>query len=117
MRCLTLLMVVSAGLLAGCDNDPAHKGHDHADSMTAKELFEFHCSMCHGTKGWGNFLKGTPAVAVTDLSAGAIAHRVRDSRPVNSPYQMPVFQDMSQAEALKIAQYVQEIRAKAMSEE
>lgn len=113
----TYLLLAATLLVVGCEDSAAPSagaGHQHPELTTGEELFNLHCSPCHGTKGWGNFLKGMPAAAATEMSAGGIAHKVRTRRSPDDPLQMPVFDDMSAQEATKIANYVLELHARSL---
>ncbi len=86
--------------LAGCSNDI----HNHPDLVSGKQLFEYHCSVCHKDTGKGNFLKGVPANKDTELSANQIVHRIKHKD--NSGDKMPVFTNMSAEEAKLISDYL-----------
>jgi len=100
---LTLLLILSSVLLAGCSKDI----HDHPDLVTGKQLFEYHCSGCHKSTGTGIFLKGVPANKNTDLTRGQITHKLRKGDDLNT--KMPIFPNMGIIEAAKIATYVDDL--------
>ena len=90
-------------LLASCQSDD----HDHNELATGKSLFEEHCSTCHRQDGKGMFLKGFPPIRSTEMDSWQISHKIRGQEEGRN---MPSFNDMSEAEAVKIANYVKSLK-------
>ena len=96
------IIFLSSIILSGCNNDI----HDHQDLVTGKQLFEHHCSECHNSSGLGNFLRSVPANKDTKLSAWQITHKLRAGEKDGK---MPIFEEMSVEEAMKISAYLKRI--------
>lgn len=104
---VSLLMIT---FLVACESDK--NPHDHPELKTGKQLYDFHCAACHGENGTGNFLSGIPANRNTQLTIDQIIKRVLAKEPGDSKRKMPVFPEMSQEEAHKIAAYLLELKRK-----
>lgn len=100
------LVIVMMCLLAGCEKG----NHDQHSDLSGKQLFELHCSDCHRATGNGNFLKAIPANKNTHLSVLQISHAIRSGDGLLA--KMPLFSDMSEQEAFKIALYLKSLQAK-----
>ena len=97
-----LFLLTPLILLQACSDDVDQ--HDHPELTTGKQLFEFHCAICHHNAGNGNFLAGIPANKDTKLGTSQIVEFIAGRHRENSD--MPVWRDMPKAEALKIASYL-----------
>lgn len=87
--------------LTACNKDQ----HNHPQLTSGKALFEYHCAPCHQKNGLGTFLKGVPANIATEKSQPEIVwHIQQGNRPPQS--RMPVYSNMPNAEANKIAYYL-----------
>ena len=94
-RCFLVLLF---GLfLSGCDKPRGE--------MTGEELYEEFCAGCHKSSGKGNFLKGVPANRNTDMSYWEIKIKITHGSGSNSA--MPVFEELTDTEAGKIAEHLQ----------
>jgi mono/diheme cytochrome c family protein len=96
------LLLITVLVLSGCSRD----AHDHPELTIGKQLFEHHCSECHNKSGIGKFLRGVPASKDTKLSASQISHKIRNDKDRRK---MPIFDNMSNAEAQKIAAYLKRL--------
>lgn len=76
------------------------------ENANGKELFVHYCSSCHEKDGGGNFIKGIPANAASEMSASDIMLLIRKGKQ-DKPG-MPVFEKISRKEALLISSYVKE---------
>lgn len=97
---LALVIAICSGL-AACGQDL----HYHSDELSAKQLFDKHCASCHLSSGKGKFLSGVPANKGTSLSSMQVYHKIKSKKNAN----MPTFNNMSDAEAIKIANYVKNL--------
>jgi mono/diheme cytochrome c family protein len=97
--CLTLY---GLPLISACQQDADN--HNHPELSSGKQLFQHHCSVCHGLEGRGNFLKGIPANRSTTKTIPEIIDKIKRQNDKNR--QMPVFADMSDKEARLIANYL-----------
>lgn len=95
---LLTLSVVGLLLLSACGEDL----HNHPHLTTGKQLFEHHCAGCHGASGRGRFLLGVPPNRDSGLQEIQIVYRMRHPKGDK----MPVFDDMPEAEAVSIANYL-----------
>lgn len=102
-----LFLINFSVVLMGCDNDI----HNHPANTTGKELFEIHCSNCHGASGSGKFLKGVPNNRNTDLGSHQIVHKIKQGNGG-----MPAFPNMPTDEAKKIVSYLRSIKYSETSE-
>jgi mono/diheme cytochrome c family protein len=100
--CLIVLMT----LMSGCGGDDDL--HNHPDLVTGQQLFDYHCASCHQTTGTGSFLKGIPGTKDTELSVDQIRHKIAKSE--GGKVAMPAFPNMPEEEALKIANYIKQMR-------
>jgi len=78
--------------------------HDHSQLVTGEELFNYHCSACHGKDGTGMLADQTPASILTLRDRDGIVEYI--TRPVNPNRKMPVFVNMPPAEAAVIASHL-----------
>ena len=78
--------------------------HNHPQLVTGEELFNYHCSVCHGKDGTGMLADQTPANILTMRGRDGIIEYI--TRPVNPNRKMPVFANMPPAEAAKIASHL-----------
>ena len=97
---LSLLTVLSA-----CNRDP----HDHPELTSGKQLFQHHCANCHGEAGMGTFLKGVPATIATRKTQTEIVLYLQQG-PHTFNRKMPIFTNMPDKEAFKIARHLLELR-------
>jgi len=72
--------------------------------MTGEELFDEFCAGCHKSTGKGNFLLGVPANRGTKLSYWEIKLKIK--RGSGGDSKMPVFNNLTDTEAGKIAEYL-----------
>jgi len=86
--------------LTGCDKPQSE--------MTGEELFDEFCAGCHKSTGKGNFLLGVPANRGTKLSYWEIKLKIKRGSGGNS--KMPVFKNLSDTEAGKIAEYLMSLK-------
>ncbi len=86
--------------LWGCGEDKL------PENANGKELFVHYCSSCHERDGAGNFIKGIPANAGSEMSASDIMLLIRKGKK-DKPG-MPIFEEISRKEALLISSYVKE---------
>ena len=98
---LYTLLIILLLLLVSCNKDQ----HNHPNLSTGKDLFNYHCASCHNKDGSGVFLKGMPASIVTNKNQTDIILHIKEGRP-SEPSKMPVYSNMSDKEAQKIAQYL-----------
>jgi len=96
-----MLSLFLGGILSACSRDV----HEHPELTTGKQLFDYHCSDCHGVSGEGKFLKGVPANRDTNLQTVQITHKIREG----DSGRMPKFDSMPPQEARKIALYLKRI--------
>lgn len=87
-------------ILAGC----GHEGDEHSAEATPSELFTKYCSRCHGDKGQGVFIKGTPPIAQTRLTKPQIVALVVHGD--SDDHKMPEFREMPPKSAEVIAEFV-----------
>lgn len=96
-----ILMTVFLSIaLLGCGEEKL------PENANGKELFVHYCSSCHEKDGGGNFIKGIPANAASDMSASDIMLLIRKGK--HDKPGMPVFENMSRKDALLISSYVKE---------
>jgi mono/diheme cytochrome c family protein len=86
--------------LAGCGEE------ELPENANGKELFVHYCSSCHEKDGGGNFIKGIPANAGSEMSASDIMLLIRKGK--RDKPGMPVFDNLSRKDALLISSYVKE---------
>ena len=72
-----------------------------------KALYEQYCAGCHSIEGHGSILGKYPTLKGTPLETLDILHRVTASPAQDR--KMPVFTDLSEADALLIARYVKNL--------
>ena len=89
-------------LVAGCDRGGPH---DHPQLRTGEQFYTQHCAACHRRSGEGAFLQGIPAIKYTSMKIDQIVGHIRGHGRIEDT-QMPVFTDMSNYEAERIAVYV-----------
>ena len=87
--------------LAACNNDQ----HNHPALKTGKDFFNYHCASCHNEDGSGMFLKGIPANIATSKNKIEIILHIKEGSHANHA-QMPVYSNMPDQEARKIADYL-----------
>lgn len=95
-----LMTVFLSVALVGCGEDKL------PENANGKELFVHYCSSCHEKDGGGNFIKGIPANATSEMSASDIMFLIRKGK--HDKPGMPVFESMSRKDALLISSYVKE---------
>lgn len=97
MNRLPFFVVISAVtfLLAACEPP---------ENATGKQLFEHYCATCHKDSGKGKFLKGIPSNLHTDLSTAQIVVLIKHGK--REFKDMPAFQDLTQEQAVAIADYL-----------
>ena len=96
-------------VFSGCDRGGAH---DHPHLKTGEQFYNHHCAACHQRSGEGAILQGIPAVKYTPMKIREIVDHIRGHERIDES-QMPVFSDMSNYEAERIAVYVRlEVRAR-----
>lgn len=78
--------------------------HDHPHLVTGEQLYDYHCSGCHGKDGTGMLADRTPANILTLRGREGIIEYI--TRPVNPNRKMPVFTHMPPAEAALIASHL-----------
>lgn len=99
-RVLTTIACVL--VVTGCDRGGPH---DHPQLRTGEQLYNHHCAACHQRSGEGAFLQGIPAIQYTSLKIDEIVGHIRGHARIEDT-QMPVFVDMSNYEAERIAVYL-----------
>lgn len=96
--------LLSALLVAGCGGPG---DHDHPQLTKGEDLYTHHCAECHQGDGDGDFLLGVPPVRYNAMSySEMVAYIQGHTRPGDS--RMPLFPNLSQPEAEKIAVYVRQ---------
>ena len=101
--------IVCMLILAGCERVDVH---DHPQLKTGEQFYNHHCASCHQRSGDGTFLKGIPAVKYTPMMIREIVDQIQGHRR-DDDTRMPLFSDMSQHEAERIAVYLRlELRAR-----
>ena len=100
----TLLLATTISLVGGCSGD----NHDHPELISGQQLFEYHCADCHHAAGNGNFLAGIPANRETRLTTAQIVKFLRDDHRLEGS-KMPVWPEMPEDEARKIALYLKSL--------
>ena len=95
-----LMTVFLSVAIVGCGEDKL------PENANGKELFVHYCSSCHEKDGGGNFIKGIPANATSEMSASDIMFLIRKGK--HDKPGMPVFESMSRKDALLISSYVKE---------
>jgi mono/diheme cytochrome c family protein len=106
LRRIVWLSALIAALLTACTRQTDN--HDHPHLVTGKELFDYHCSGCHGKDGTGMLADQTPANILTYRGRDGIIEYM--TRPVNPQRKMPVFATMPPAEAARIASYLLQLK-------
>lgn len=96
----TLLLGMLLTVLVGCGEESL------PENANGKELYEHYCSGCHDKDGSGNFIKGIPANAKSELSASEIMSLIKKGN--HDKPGMPVFEHLGYKEALLISNYVKE---------
>lgn len=105
-RCLLVTIICMAPVLAACSK--YSDNHDHPHLVTGEELFNYHCSVCHGKDGTGKLADQTPANILTLRGREGIIEYI--TRPVNPQRKMPVFANMPPAEAALIASHLLKLK-------
>ncbi len=100
-----LMSILASVTLIACSN---RDNHDHPNLKTGKALFNHHCADCHGKDGTGKLADQTPANILTKRDHRGIINYVTSN--VNPNRDMPVFSNMSHAEAAKIASHLLSLR-------
>ncbi|MCW8932479.1 MAG: cytochrome c [Gammaproteobacteria bacterium] len=98
---LFTLIVFLIILLSACGKDQ----HNHPELKTGKDFFEYHCAACHKKDGQGMFLKGIPANVATNKNQAEIILHIKEGSQSDN-VQMPVYKNMPDDEAQKIALYL-----------
>jgi len=99
MRSL-LLGAMIVGCLTGCSQDQ----HDHPNLTTGEQLFNYHCTECHGVQGTGKLFDGIPANILTNKSPRQIALYI--TTDTGQEREMPVFTNMPIDEAKAITDHL-----------
>ncbi|GAA5315226.1 MAG: hypothetical protein AseanaTS_04300 [Candidatus Pelagadaptatus aseana] len=94
----TLTLIATVALLAGCNTKSISTT---AENLTGQDLFEMHCAQCHKASGAGNFLKGVPSVALTDLTEHEISEQI-----LKGKNRMPSSPRLNYEQRMKIARYI-----------
>ncbi|MCV6589056.1 MAG: cytochrome c [Marinobacterium sp.] len=104
MKVVTFTLILSLAGLTGCGEaetpPPA--------SASGQQLFDHHCAGCHRPQGTGNFLKGIPANALTDMDVDDIVSLIRNG-DVSKP-KMPAFPELSRYQAERIVLHMWQLR-------
>jgi len=79
--------------------------HDHPQLKTGEQFYNHHCAACHRRSGEGASLHGIPAVTYTPMKIAEIVDHIHGHGRAAAT-QMPVFSEMSNHEAERIAVYV-----------
>ena len=98
---LFILIILISSFLSACTKDK----HNHPNLSTGEEYYDEHCTACHNKDGSGLFLKGIPANIATNKNKTEIILHIKQGSQTNYP-QMPVFANMPDDEAKKIADYL-----------
>jgi len=105
-RWMVLAILIAFITLTGCTKN--RDDHDHPHLVTGEELFNHHCSECHGQDGTGKLAAQTPANILTYRGrAGIIDYIIQ---PINPNRAMPVFANMPRSEAALIADHLLELK-------
>lgn len=94
--------IVCMLLITGCERADVH---DHPQLKTGEQFYNHHCASCHMRSGDGAFLKGVPAVKYTSMKIREIVELIRGHARAEDT-RMPVFSEMSEHEAERIAVYM-----------
>ncbi len=98
----TISIALSCIALSACSS--YDDTHDHPNLTSGKQLYNRHCVDCHGKDGTGLLADRTPASILTHKSRDGIADYIRKGGQQGR--NMPVFKNMSAAEASKIASHL-----------
>jgi cytochrome c553 len=93
-------------ILSSCSESD---NHHHPGLISGKDFFEHHCADCHSDSGKGLFLKGVPANIMTQMSENELIFYLKDQHRKNDS-EMPVFANMPEQEARKIAAYLLQLK-------
>ncbi|MCU7938115.1 MAG: cytochrome c [gamma proteobacterium symbiont of Bathyaustriella thionipta] len=102
------MMIIS--LVMSCNNEQ----HNHPELNTGKDLYNYHCASCHKKNGSGMFLKGIPANITTNKNQTEIILHIKNGVQ-SKQSQMPVFSDMPDGEAYKIANHLLKLKSDYMN--
>ncbi len=106
-----LPLFILIALISFCLNACTKDKHNHQNLSTGEEYYNEHCTACHNKEGSGTFLKGIPAnIATNKNKTEIILHIKRGSQDKHS--QMPIFPNMPDDEAKKIANYLLHLKNK-----
>ena len=97
-----IALVLIPLLVTGCLQES--ENHDHPALTTGRQLFEHHCSTCHGDTGNGNFFEGIPANRSSTMNKEQLISWLKNSIGEDRP--APSFPKMSDGEAEKIVSYM-----------
>lgn len=100
---IVLFSLLSLIQLSACGRDE----HDHPKNISGKKLFDIHCASCHSPEGFGSILLGVPSNRDTKLLNVNIRKKLLHGSGKDS--NMPVFETMSEQEAIKIVQYLRSL--------
>jgi mono/diheme cytochrome c family protein len=75
---------------------------------TGKQLYEYHCSVCHQPNGHGNAEKGYPSLIHTTLRSWQIRHKINGDEALSR--KMPSFKDISKSKAKLISDYIRTLK-------
>ncbi len=99
---LILCLIIFTGCSRSVDD------HNHPELKTGKQLFNHHCSSCHGDDGTGRLADQTPANILTFRGRDGIVEYITTT--VRGDRAMPVFKQMPRAEAVLIASHLLQLR-------
>ncbi len=75
---------------------------------TGKQLYEYHCSVCHQLDGHGNSESGYPPIIHTTLRSWQIRHKINGDETLDG--KMPTFKDISKSKAKLISNYIKTLK-------
>jgi len=111
---LSLLVFIISMVVTACSESGLDDNHDHPELKTGKQLFDFHCSVCHGVSGKGKFIEGIPANALTKKNRMQIIQKIQSGDGTKS--KMPVFKTMSKDEANRIVDHLFELQQELLNQ-
>ncbi len=102
---LFIFIIAISIVLSACGQDK----HDHPNLSTGEDYYNAHCAACHKRDGTGLFLKGIPANITTNKNKTDIIFHLKKGSDDNNT-KMPVFANMPDNEAQKIAYYLLQLQ-------
>ncbi|GAA0788921.1 c-type cytochrome [Marinobacterium sediminicola] len=89
--------LVTAFGLSACGNDAP------SASASGAKLYNYYCADCHHADGAGSFLEGVPANRTTNLNEAQLVRLILHGHEGSK---MPVFSQLQEEQAERIAQYL-----------